>query len=154
MGRFGDYVGIGAVVAGNRQPMIVGGGKDAVDIAGRIAPEDGPIFGDRRGSGRVANRIEIGIGVAAADRVQLFTIHLERNADLDQRQRQPQLRDHAILQRGRQRPGAAGRDRGATPAQRTFEIHQAARGQQRLQRARGFGVDFFPRLGGNRGVLA
>ena len=155
MRSFGDDVGIGLVVGGNRQALPDAQAWKMPSMpAGRIALEDGAIFGDRGGTRRVAHRIEIGIAAprpiaSSSSRSTSNGMRISiSGSDRRSRETTPSCSD------GDRFSVRAGRDRGSVPAERTFEVDQPARGQQGLQRAGGFGVDLLPGARRDRRVIA
>ena len=140
-------------VSRERDDRIAGALPDAADARRGIALEDGTVLGIGDLLCGVLRRLPVGVARTALHVVDLLTIELERDTQLDQRLDLALPRENAIARR-RDRLEVAGADGGKADTARPVDVHHAPPSEVALNCARRLLFDIRPRRIGNRGKLA
>ena len=140
-------------ISRERDDRIAGALPDAADARRGIALEDGTVLGIGDLLCGVLRRLPVGVARTALHVVDLLTIELERDTQLDQRLDLALSRENAIARR-RNRLEVAGADGGKADTARAVDVHHAPPSEVALKGARRLRFDIRPRRIGNRGKLA
>src|SRR5262249_14150310 len=148
-----DGIGIVTNICGQRQDRVAGPLPDAADARGGIALENGTVLGVGDLLRGLLCRLPVGVVRAPLHVINLLTIKLEWNPQLDHRLDLALPREDALVRRldGLEVPGADG---GKADTARRVHVNHAPSGEIALKGARRLLFDIRPRRFGNRGKLA
>ena len=148
-----DGVGIVTDVGGQRHDRVAGALPDAADARRGIALEDGAVLGIGNLLRGVLRRLPVGVVRTPFHVIDLLTIELEGNPQLDQRLDLALPRKDALAGL-RNRLEVAGADGGKAHITRPLDVDHAPPGEIALKRARRLLFDICPRCIGNWSELA
>src|SRR5262249_13595808 len=150
----GNGARIRRVVVLDPERLVRGALADAADAGGFPAVEHRAVLGASDLDRGLDERIEIGVGRAACDVVELAARKGEGRAQLDQRLHLAERAGDPVGRGAFQRLGTSEVHRALLPALRTGEVHQLARGQLDDQSLSRLVVDHLPGAVGDGGELA